>query len=119
VGRGLQLPKFAHALALPAAHRRRNFFGRAGVGRMVLEGPAAELGAGEFEVVEAERFRGDKAVGGTAASRSTVCRGGPERVGARARRGCRRRGRGARVILVFWRGRGGYWNRFYRRHWSP
>jgi hypothetical protein len=63
VGRGLQLPKFAHALALPAAHRRRNFFGRAGVGQMVLEGPAADLGAGEFEVVAAERFRGDKAVG--------------------------------------------------------
>jgi hypothetical protein len=31
VGRGLQLPKFAPALALPAAHRRPNFFGRDGV----------------------------------------------------------------------------------------
>ena len=63
MGRGLQLPEFAHALALPAAHRRRNFFGRDGVGQMVLEGPAADLGAVEFEVVEAEGFRGDEAVG--------------------------------------------------------
>jgi hypothetical protein len=63
VGRGIQLPEFADALALPAAHRRPDFFGRDGVGQMVLEGPAADLGAVEFEVVEAERFRGDKAVG--------------------------------------------------------
>ena len=63
VGRGIQLPKFADALALPAAHRRPNFFGRDGVGQMVLERPAADLGAVEFEVVEAERLRGDKAVG--------------------------------------------------------
>ena len=56
------MPEFADALALPAAHRRPNFFGRDGVGQMVLESPAADLGAVEFEVVEAERFRGDKAV---------------------------------------------------------
>ena len=63
VGRGIQLPEFADALALPAAHRGPNFFGRDGVGQMVLEGPAADLGAVELEVVEAEGFGGDKAVG--------------------------------------------------------
>ena len=62
MGRGLQLPKFATALALPAAHRRRNFFGRDGVGQMVLEGPAADLGAVELEVMQAQRFGRDQAV---------------------------------------------------------
>jgi len=62
VGRGVELPEFPDLSALPAVHGRQNFFGRYGLGELVREGPAADLGAIEFEVVQSEGFGGGKAV---------------------------------------------------------
>jgi len=56
VGRGVQLPEFANAVALPAAHGSRDFLGRDGMGQMVGQRPAADLGAVELEVVQAQGF---------------------------------------------------------------
>ena len=56
VGRGVELPEFADLSALPAAHGGQNFFGRDGLGELVLECPAADLGAVEFEGMKAEGF---------------------------------------------------------------
>jgi len=55
VRRGGELPEFADLSALPAAHGGPNFFWRDGMGELVSEGPAADLGAVEFEGVQAER----------------------------------------------------------------
>lgn len=62
VGRGIQLPEFANAVALPAAHWSPDFLGRDRMGQMVGQSPAADLGAVELEVVQAQSFRGHKAV---------------------------------------------------------
>lgn len=63
VGRGVQLPEFADLGALPAPHRRVRFLGGRGMGMTVLQGPVADLGAVEFEGVEAQDFRSGEAVG--------------------------------------------------------
>jgi hypothetical protein len=63
VGRGVQLPEFADAGALPAAHRGQNSFGRDGVSQLMGEGPAAHLGAVELKGVEPERLGSGEAVG--------------------------------------------------------
>jgi hypothetical protein len=47
------LPEFANPVALPAAHRSQDFSGRDGMGEMVGEGPAADLGPVELEIVQA------------------------------------------------------------------
>jgi hypothetical protein len=56
------LPELANALALPATNRGQNFFGRDGVGQIVGESPAANLGAVQLEVVQAQRFRSHEVV---------------------------------------------------------
>ena len=62
VRRGVELPEFADLRALPAAHRGQNFFGRDGMGQMVGERPAADLGAVQFEVMQAQGFGSGEAV---------------------------------------------------------
>lgn len=63
VGRGVQLPEFADLGALPAPHRRGRLFCGCGMGMTVLQGPMADLGAVEFEGVEAQDLRSGEAVG--------------------------------------------------------
>jgi hypothetical protein len=63
VGRGVELPEFADLCALPAAHRSQNFLGRDGMGELVGKGPTADLGAVEFEVMQAQGFGSGEAVG--------------------------------------------------------
>ena len=63
VRRGVELPEFADLSALPAAHGGQGAFGRDGVGEVVFDGPAANLGAVEFEGVQAEGFGSREAVG--------------------------------------------------------
>lgn len=63
MGRGVQLPELPDAVALPAAHRSQHFLGRHGVGQVVGERPAADLGAVELEGVQAQGLGGDEAVG--------------------------------------------------------
>jgi hypothetical protein len=53
VGRGIQLPEFADPVPLPAAHGRPNFYGRKLVGQPVGPCPMADLGAIEFEAMQA------------------------------------------------------------------
>ena len=60
--RGVELPEFADLITLPTAHGRQNFFGRDGMGEFVFDGPAADLGAVEFERVQAEGFGSSEAV---------------------------------------------------------
>ena len=60
--RRVELPEFADLSALPAAHGCQNFFGRDGMGELVCECPAADLGAVEFEGVQAQGFGGGEAV---------------------------------------------------------
>ena len=62
VGRGVELPEFADVRALPAAHGCQDSFGRDGMGEFVFDGPAADLGAVEFEGVQAEGFGSGEAV---------------------------------------------------------
>lgn len=62
VRRGVELPEFADLRALPTAHGGQNFFGRDGMGELVIDGPAADLGAVEFEVEEAEYFGSGEAL---------------------------------------------------------
>ena len=62
VGRGVELPEFADLRALPAAHGGQHFSGRDDMGQLVGNGPAADLGAVEFEGVEAEGFGSGEAV---------------------------------------------------------
>jgi hypothetical protein len=63
VGRGVQLPEFADAGALPAAHRGQNSFSRDGVSQLIDDGPAAHLGAVELKGVETEGLGSGEAVG--------------------------------------------------------
>lgn len=62
VRRSIQLPEFADLGALPAAHRGENPFGRNRMGQSILQGPAADLGAIEFEGMQAQGFRSGEAV---------------------------------------------------------
>ena len=62
VGRGVELPEFADERALPASHRGQGFSGWDGMGEVVFNGPAADLGAVEFEGVQAEGLGSGKAV---------------------------------------------------------
>lgn len=64
VGRGVELPEFADLGALPAADRGGQVGVGFGVSQMVFEGPAADLGAVEGEVAQAQDFAGGEAVGG-------------------------------------------------------
>ena len=63
MGRGVQLPEFAEPGALPAADGGADFLGRAGVGQFIFDGPTADLGAVEFEVMQAQGFGGGEVVG--------------------------------------------------------
>lgn len=62
VRRGGELPEFADLSPLPTAPGGQNFFWRDGMGELVSQGPAADLGAVEFEGVQAEGFGSGKAV---------------------------------------------------------
>ena len=62
VGRGVELPEFPNLRAWPAPPGGRNFFGRDGMSQVVCQRPAADLGAVEFEVVEAQGFGSGEAV---------------------------------------------------------
>ena len=62
MGRGVQLPEFADRGARPAAHRGRDFFGRVGMGEIIFQRPTADLGAVEFEGVQAQGFGTGEAV---------------------------------------------------------
>ena len=55
VRRGVQLPEFADAGALPTAHGGQNSFGRDRVSQVIFDGPAAYLGTVEFEGVKPRR----------------------------------------------------------------
>ena len=61
--RGVQLPEFADAGALPAAHWSTNALGGNRMGPAIFQGPAAYLGAVEIEGVQTQRFGGGEAVG--------------------------------------------------------
>ena len=62
VRRGVELPEFADLRALPAAHGGPDFFWRDGMGELVCQCPVADLGAVEFEGVQAEGFGSGEAV---------------------------------------------------------
>lgn len=63
VRRSVELPEFADLGALPAADGGENAFGRNGVSEIIFDGPMADLGAVEFEGVQAQSFGGGEAVG--------------------------------------------------------
>jgi hypothetical protein len=62
VGRGIQLPEFANAGALPSTHRGSRAFGGSRMRITLLDGPVADLGAVELEGVQAQCFRGGEAI---------------------------------------------------------
>ncbi len=62
VWRGVELPKFADLIALPAAHGGPDFCVWDSMGELVGASPTADLGAVEFEVVQAECLGSGKAV---------------------------------------------------------
>lgn len=61
--RGVELPEFADLGTLPAANRSEDALRRDGVGELVCDGPVADLGAIEFEGMEAQGFGSGEAVG--------------------------------------------------------
>ena len=63
VGRGVELPEFADLIPLPTAHGGPDFFGWDRMGALVRERPTADLGAVEFEGVQAEGFGSGEAIG--------------------------------------------------------
>jgi hypothetical protein len=63
VRRGVELPEFTDLCALPSAHGGADFFWRDGMGEIIFQRPAADLGAVEFEGVKAEGFGSGEAVG--------------------------------------------------------
>ena len=63
VGRGIQLPEFADAGALPAPHRRQDALRWDRVGELMAERPAAHLRAVERKGVKAERLGSGETVG--------------------------------------------------------
>ena len=56
MGRSVQLPEFADLGALPAADRGVRALGRSRMRITILDGPAADLGAVEFERMQAQGF---------------------------------------------------------------
>jgi len=62
MGRGVELPEFADLSALPAADGGQDFFWRDGMGEMIFQCPTADLGAVEFEGMQAEGFGSGEAV---------------------------------------------------------
>lgn len=68
VGRGVQLPEFADAAALPAPDGSGRAVIGFGVGEVVFDGPAADLSPIDLEVALAEDFAGGKAVGSRGAA---------------------------------------------------
>jgi hypothetical protein len=82
VRRAIQLPEFADLGALPAADGRGGFRVGLGPGELVFDGPAADLGAIQFEAAEAQGFAGDETVvgrrgGGEAFAQAREDVGGP------------------------------------------
>ena len=63
MGRGIQLPEFADAGALPAAYGCQHSFGWDRVSQAIFDSPAAHLGPVELEGVKPEGLRSSKAVG--------------------------------------------------------
>jgi len=63
MGRSVQLPEFADLGTLPALHGGVRALDGSGMGMTVGDGPAADLGAVEFKVVQPQGFRGGEAVG--------------------------------------------------------
>jgi hypothetical protein len=65
VRRDVELPEFADPGALPAADGRGGLGVGFGMGQLVSDGPAADLGAIQFEATEAQDFAGEETgVGG-------------------------------------------------------
>jgi len=64
VGRGVELPEFADLGPLPAADGGGHFRVHLGMGELIFDGPAADLGAVEGEVTEALDLAGGEAVVG-------------------------------------------------------
>ena len=62
--RGIELPEFADFGALPAADGGGGCGVGFGMGELIFEGPATDLGAVGFEVAEAQAFAGGEAVVG-------------------------------------------------------
>jgi hypothetical protein len=62
VGRGLPLPEFADAVALPAAHGGANFYRRNLGSQTVGQRPQADLGPIQCEAMQARRLRGGKTI---------------------------------------------------------
>ena len=62
MGRSIQLPEFADLGALPTTHWGARAFRWSGMGEAILHGPAADLGAVEFEGVQAQGLGGGEAV---------------------------------------------------------
>lgn len=60
--RSVELPEFADLGALPTTHGCQNSFCRNRVSQVIFNGPAAHLGAVQFEGMEPESFRSGKAV---------------------------------------------------------
>ena len=56
------MPEFTDFGTLPAAHGSQNPFGRDGMGQIVFDGPATDLGAVELEGVKPQGFRGGKTI---------------------------------------------------------
>ena len=61
--RSVQLPEFADLGALPAAHGRVRTLRGHWMSVIILQGPAANLGAVELEGVQAQGFGSDEAIG--------------------------------------------------------
>lgn len=64
VRRGIELEEFTDLGALPAADGGGGLGLRCGLGELVFDGPAADLGTVHFEITEAEDFAGGEAVVG-------------------------------------------------------
>lgn len=62
MGRSVQLPEFANLGTLPPPHRGVRALGRSVMRMIILDGPAADLGAVELEGVQAQGFGGGEAV---------------------------------------------------------
>ena len=83
MGGSVQLPEFADLGALPSAHRSVKALRGSRMGAAILHGPAADLGAVEFEGVQAQGFRGGEAVGARRGASQTFS----EEIGDRLRPG--------------------------------
>ena len=57
------MPEFADLGALPAADGSENALGREAMSQIIFDGPTADLGAVEWESVEAQGFGSGEAVG--------------------------------------------------------